>query len=434
MARRRSRRNGHRSFDRCDRYGRNDTVRCEEVYDLASGTLRRSLQWADHGYKCTVQAVLLVLFFAASHATSICDACRRLLRAPGDQAVRDALAVWLPEVPELERRLNLALRERLPKAGKGLLRKARPAALDFTEVCYYGRCHRKRRELRRGKRKAGTDQFHCYATLSVIRRGERFTVAATYVWADDSKAEVVRRLLERAREAGLKLRYLLLDRGFYGLDVVKLLQSKHVPFLMPVVHRGRKPKPGRRCKSRQLKGTRRFLSWKRSGFSEHVMDNRKQRARVGIAVACRPRKPKKPSRQARPRGRRNRKKAPLVFAFWGFRPHSPAWARQTYRRRFGVETGYRQMNQGRARTCGRDPRLRLLLVGIALVLRNLWVWLHYRVLGRVRGRGLELRLALLRLRTMLLMLQRCAEATFGCTEAAGPIPAAALALPQGSGP
>jgi putative transposase len=74
------------------------------------------------------------------------------------------------------------------------------------------------------------------------------------------------------------------------------------------------------------------------------------------------------------------------------------------------------MNQGRMRTCTRNPQIRLLLTGIALVLRNLWVWLHLAVFGRVRGCGLELHLELLRLRTMLLILQRCAEAWFGCTE------------------
>ena len=80
------------------------------------------------------------------------------------------------------------------------------------------------------------------------------------------------------------------------------------------------------------------------------------------------------------------------------------------------------MNQGRIRTCSRDVRLRLLFVGIALVLRNVWVWLHQTVLGITRGRGTQLRLGLLRLRTMLLMLQRCAEAVLGGTEEHVPRP------------
>jgi hypothetical protein len=74
------------------------------------------------------------------------------------------------------------------------------------------------------------------------------------------------------------------------------------------------------------------------------------------------------------------------------------------------------MNQARARTCCRSPRIRLLPVALALLLRNLWVWVHDQVLGTRRGRGIQLRLHLLRFRTLLLMLQRCAEEALGCTE------------------
>jgi Transposase DDE domain len=390
----------------------NDTVSANEVYDLAGGILTWALALVDHGPKCTVRALLLVLFLAASRAGSISDAARRLRRAPSDQAIRNALVEQLPAtVPQLERKLNLALAEQLPK---GLLRQSRALAIDFSQISYYGRPWKHQRELRRGKRKAGTTRFHCYATLCVVHRGERFTLAMTYVWEDDSQAAVVQRLLERAREIGLRCRYLLLDRGFYGLEVVRYLKRVRCPFLMPVVHRGRRSK---RPLS-QLKGTRRFLGWKRSGFADHAMKNRTAQTTVRICVACR----KNKHGQSRP----------LVFAYWGFSPGSAAWVAQTYRKRYGIETSYRQMNQGRARTCSRDPRLRLLLAGIALLLRNVWVWLHRMVLGRVRGKGIELRLDLLRLRTMLLLLQRCAEACLGTTESA--VSPAPTSLPATSGP
>jgi putative transposase len=170
---------------------------------------------------------------------------------------------------------------------------------------------------------------------------------------------------------------------------------------MPVVHRGRRS----RRPLAELKGTRRFLARKTSGFAKHVMKNQTDQTEVSICVTHR-------------RQNTRRKLRPMVFAFWGFRPASPAWTAQEYRKRYGIETSYRQMNQGRIRTCTRDPRLRLLLVGIALILRNVWVWLHHSVLGYVRGRGIELHLEWLRLRTMLLMLQRCAEEWLGCNEIA----------------
>ena len=58
--------------------------------------------------------------------------------------------------------------------------------------------------------------------------------------------------------------------------------------------------------------------------------------------------------------------------------------RETYRRRFATETTYRQLHQARIRTSTRDPVRRLLDVGIALTLRNVWVWLHRVALARPR--------------------------------------------------
>jgi IS4 transposase len=82
--------------------------------------------------------------------------------------------------------------------------------------------------------------------------------------------------------------------------------------------------------------------------------------------------------------------------------------RQTYRRRFGIETSYRQMHQARIRTSTRDPRLRLLYVGVALILRNVWVWAHREVSAeRVHG-GRRMDSDRLPFRRMLLWVEHLA--------------------------
>jgi IS4 transposase len=90
--------------------------------------------------------------------------------------------------------------------------------------------------------------------------------------------------------------------------------------------------------------------------------------------------------------------------------------RETYRQRFGIESSYRQMNQGRIRTCSRDPALRLLFAGIALILRNAWVLLHRTLLADRHGPHLRIHLERLRLATLLLHLQRHAEALLGIAD------------------
>ena len=71
------------------------------------------------------------------------------------------------------------------------------------------------------------------------------------------------------------------------------------------------------------------------------------------------------------------------------------------------------MNQGRGRTTTRRLELRLLYVGIALVLRNEWVWLHFEVLSTPRRGGRLIRQERLRLKTLLSWVREVIEATYG---------------------
>jgi hypothetical protein len=51
-----------------------------------------------------------------------------------------------------------------------------------------------------------------------------------------------------------------------------------------------------------------------------------------------------------------------------------------------IESTYRQLEQLRIRTTSPNPALRLMVVGIALVLLNVWVWAQWRYLWTL-GRG-----------------------------------------------
>ena len=55
-------------------------------------------------------------------------------------------------------------------------------------------------------------------------------------------------------------------------------------------------------------------------------------------------------------------------------------------------------------------------MGIALILRNVWVWLHYMVLSTPRRGNRRLNLERLPLKAMLLWLQQQAESELGCMD------------------
>jgi hypothetical protein len=181
--------------------------------------------------------------------------------------------------------------------------------------------------------------------------------------------------------------------------VIRYLRRANKPFLMPVVLRGRKP-----GHADGPSGTRVFALRKRSGWGRYTVKAADGAvARVALGIHCR--------NYDGQWGRHGRQA--LVYAYWGFVPPSTGWLRQTYRKRFAIETSYRQLHQGRARTCTRNPLVRLLLVGVALVLRNVWVWLHYAVLSTPRQGNCRYNLERLTLRAMLQWLQHQAEEELG---------------------
>ena len=180
-----------------------------------------------------------VSFCGPLRLTSVFAACRDLANAPSQQAVFDALEASLPRtLPVLEKRLNAALTSSGPRR---LRRRPWQVAIDWHLTPYYGEAYKSRNELYRSKQKQGTTHFHAYATACIVQYGHRYTLALTWVRRHESTVTVLRRLLARIRELAVQIKVLLLDRAFFTAAVAAFLQGEHVPFLMPVMFRGRRP-------------------------------------------------------------------------------------------------------------------------------------------------------------------------------------------------
>ena len=94
----------------------------------------------------------------------------------------------------------------------------------------------------------------------------------------------------------------------------------------------------------------------------------------------------------------------------------PAQIFELYRQRFGIETSYRQMNQVRARTSTRNPVIRLLLVGLAFVIFNLYITLRQNLSSALKIPLESPRRFWLSLRRLALMLGRAIEHLWGIAE------------------
>lgn len=361
----------------------NSILSSTEVHQWALQWLLQARLLKDHGPLCTAVVVWNVVLRAAARMISVFAACRDLANAPSQQAVFNALEDGLPRTLQvLEKRLNWALTTNWPRR---LQRRFWQVAIDWHLVPYYGQPERSRNELYYGKPKQGTTKFHAYATACIVQYGQRYTLALTWVRRHESMVTVLRRLLARIDEIGLKIKRLLLDRAFFNVAVTEYLQGRKLPFLMPVVMRGR------RSKKRGVRTGLRWIKRQKAGWYPHTLKNGKREVTISVCVAYRTH-----------RNRKDRKRVQQKLLFGAWRVHGcPTDIRECYRKRFGIESSFRQMRQARIYTCTRQPRLRLVFVAVALILRNLWVWIHATILADGRGEGMTLRLERLRFKRLL---------------------------------
>lgn len=378
----------------------------EEVYGYSENWLSRALPLGYEGRKCTTSVLFRILLIAAGRVVSVFAACRDLADAPCSRTVFDVLLATLPTIQKLETRLNRSLCHKLPKA---LLRKSRILAIDLTLIPYHGKPASDIKEIFRSKPKSGTSHFHAYATAAVIHKGYRYTVALMHVEYGTSMKDVVKQLVRLIRRRGIKIRYLLLDKGFYSVSVLSYLKRANLGYIIPILLRGRRKKD----KKAPPSGMRALLKKKNGYYRQTItgQDGQRKKARltINVCVATKDYLHEKT-------GKNHRKK--LLFAISKVRR---TWReiRELYRKRFSIETTYRQMNEARIKTCTRDPRLRLLFVAIALVLRNVWVWIHFRLAKRKYSEEPQLCLELLRFEEMLLWITQTVQQALGADKTLG---------------
>ncbi len=314
----------------------------------AAELLRTCLGLKNHSPTCTALTLLHVLFTACARLCSLSAACWSLATVPSRETIPQATLKALRSRDDLLRRLNRALTIEVPRA---LLRRPQQVAIDLVLIPYHGLPFDTAREIYRSQARSGTNHFHADATAYVNYRGQRYPLALTTVERSEKMPEVLKRLFRRLSRLGVTTRRALLDRGFWSVAVIRYLRRAPKPFLMPVVLRGRKASHA--CGP---SGTRVFAARKRSGWGRNTVKAADGAvARVALAIHC---------RNYNGQGGRHGRQT-LVYAYWGFEPSRTRWLRETYRKRFAIETSYRPLHQGRTRTCTRPPEARLLLVGVA---------------------------------------------------------------------
>jgi hypothetical protein len=152
------------------------TLTRADVHRHATHWLQTHRAFANYGCTCPATLLWTILLAAAAWMASLSAATQRFRRAPSDETLRKAVLANLGDTDALARRLNAALTHALPKR---LTRCRQRLAIDLVLVPYHGQPYADPKEIYRSAAPRGTHDFHAYASVAVVHRGGRFTVALT---------------------------------------------------------------------------------------------------------------------------------------------------------------------------------------------------------------------------------------------------------------
>jgi hypothetical protein len=331
-------------------------LRAQDIYELVSATLQEHFQLDMENRDYDAQDIWDVLIAASVERISIEMASKLLEAAPSGTMVRTVIKEMLKDMGQMrdvETNINELLTTQLPRK---LLKSKLPVAIDLVELPYHGQHEPDDPFVRRGKAKGGTTHFFVFATLYVVKKNRRYTLAVVLMSKEEKAQDVLERLLAYGQHLALRIKRLYLDRGFDNNDLVAYLKKQPFPTIIPLVVRGKQG------------GSRALLVGRKSYTATY--DRRSTiygQETLPLVIVCKYSKGK------------YKRKGVFRFAYIviGSLKRQPAQIAEEYRRRFGIETSYRLMNTARARTTCKIAAFRLLLVALAFLWLNLWQYVKW---------------------------------------------------------
>lgn len=333
------------------------TITPSFVRSIARKTLAEVLPWKAYGRLVTVLRLLSVLLTVAASRRSLSAVVAGRSFGFGRETARKAVDADLPDLATLVAGLNDAL---FTFASRAWRRRRLDIAIDLHYRPFYGT--RDTPGIVGGQKKEGTNYFFAYATAVLIHPRYRYTLALVPIGGSQKPHLIVAQLLGIIESHGLRLRGVTLDSGFDSADTILLLQERGLSYAVPLRRKGTGSN-SRNDWFAQPEGTIACRSWKSESAPRRVV-------RTATILRTRP---------------WDGRVQLLAFGGWGSGESEAALLRRAglacrkYSARYGIETSYRQMNQGRGTTTKDDVRYRLLLIGLALLLRQVWVWLSGQV-------------------------------------------------------
>ena len=213
----------------------------------------------------------------------------------------------------------------------------------------------KKPEHKGGKRKNGTNRFEGYITMQIVSHRDPVTISGYPIANGESQTHYLGGLIENALRLGVDMEVVLLDRGFNSVDNILEMESLGMRHIMPL--RG----------SDRLDDIIKDVDAGGEPIREYTMANKDGRQSTSTLVVCLKKNPPKNA------GATDR----YVAFITNMRVDNPrdllVHIPKTYRKRWGIETGYRVLKQARAKTKSPRTAARLFLMFFSLAYVNFWL-------------------------------------------------------------
>jgi putative transposase len=344
----------------------------EDMLELNSGP---NVDYSDRIIVCH----LLNASTSRTSINNISDLCED---APSEGTVRYRLRNL--EVDTFQENLNENLKIH---ANETIFRDENIFAIDFVNIPFYG-TEENPGDTIKTKPRDGTSRFYAYASIYVILNNKRYTLAVKYIKKGDTLKDTVDFLIKEIQTNGFEIKQVYLDKEFYTVEVINYLMFNEIAFIIPCVKRG------------PSGGIRKLFKGRESYSTEYTMRSKENEATFQVNIVVKYSKNK------------FKKKGIRYFAYAVYNIDSPVQNTfKEYRKRFGIESSYRLINQTKIHTCTKKPALKLLYIGLSFILVNIWIYIQWTRISIPRRGGR--RKLTWTFKTMLKQINRTTEEILG---------------------
>ena len=224
-------------------------------------------------------------------------------------------------------------------------------AIDTTDKPTYSKRKKEDENIVGGKKKASTFYFFRFATIQIADKKNPLTLYTMHCNKETTSEQIVEELITQAKRL-VRIKCVLIDRGFYDTKVFNKLEQLGVKYLMPCRYDGRTDKMFEKHLSSDYEVQPYFSKNKKQEYADFklIMIRLEDGTEIGYVTN---------------------------MHFIKF--HRAKYYIELYKKRWNIETGYRLQNMFLAKTCSIDASVRLFYFCYAVALHNLWVMIKSKV-------------------------------------------------------